>query len=165
MTKNEKRLLAILLLIAAICLIFVGGEAYVSYRHSLSSSIQSLKREIAKMQAIEAELPAEEARLEEIKASTANSENANSPSDIYDLANQISQKTNLRGITIQRSSIVGKGKQAILQLNLSGDMTDLIALAQDISQAGGFSILSLRAITAQEGKKPELIMGIGYAQN
>ena len=164
MTRREKSLLLVLVATAVLAAAGLGVQSYSAYRASLTAEASALQKELIRMEAIAAGVPADRALLASLDARSKVTASAEGPKDLYGMGELMARSMRAKGLVSVRSAINGKGGLSTLELDFRGEMKDILSIVQQCSGMHGFIVLSARADIDPNAGGAEARIRIGYAQ-
>ena len=163
MTEREKKLLGVLGAVIALVVVALGAQAYAAFRASIVASIDSLSKDIAKMSALEATLPAERAHLAELERQAGAGTTGDAPKDIYEAARILARSLGRLGLESERSAVSGNGDHAIVDVAFKGKVPAMLTILRECSSMRNVIVLSARIDVDAKGLGAEGRLRMGYA--
>ena len=162
MTPGERKLIGLLGAIVAIVMLVLGIQAYVSYLSTQVGIVGTLEKDIAKMRAIEAALPAEAARLADIERRSTAGRSGDEPKDIYEAARIFERSQKKNGLESERAGVSGEGAQAIFDTVFKGNVEGILSVFREISAMRDVVLLSARIDVNSKGGGAEARLRMKY---
>jgi len=144
MNEREKKFLGAFLGVAALSVLLVAGVLYADFRRSTFESLLSLRKEVAGMRRIAAELPAYRDELSRMEADPSFRPAKAASRDLYALARKLSREIAASGLKTMHSGLTGAGDEAVLDIGVTGPLQAVLGMLRTMSEEPGYGIISSR---------------------